>query len=67
MKLAKIKWENIFLIMYIPFCIYCLILHNTNGEFLWDMFLFEILIHSLLGGAFYTGAYGLRKEFVKEN
>ena len=61
MKLARIKWENIFLIMYIPVCIYCWVLHNKN-DFVWDLFLFEVLIHTLIGGANYIGIYGLRKD-----
>lgn len=66
MKIAQIKWENIVLCVLIPFCIYCIILHNTHGEFVWDMFFFEIIIYSLIIAMSYVSAYGLRKEFLSK-
>ena len=64
--MKRIKWENVLLVFLIPFCVYCIILHNTHNEFVWDLFLFEILIYSLIIGIAYIGAYGLRKELLKK-
>lgn len=63
MKLAHIKWENVILAIAIPYVLYCLIIHN-KADFLWDLFLFEILIHSLLTAMMYVGTYSLRQEFL---
>lgn len=64
--MKRIKWENILLVFFIPFCCYCIYLHNSKGEFVWDLFLFEILIYSLIIGMSYIAAYGIRKEFLEK-
>lgn len=57
MKMKKIKWENIFALVYIVYMIACIIKHQPT---LANMFL-ELCTYSLLGVMMYYIIYYLRK------
>ena len=65
MKLLKVKWENITLMIFGTFFIYCIVSHIIKNGFDMNMLMFEILLYGLVLGINYFAISNTRKLFLQ--
>nr|DAS12548.1 MAG TPA: hypothetical protein [Caudoviricetes sp.]DAS16956.1 MAG TPA: hypothetical protein [Caudoviricetes sp.] len=63
-KILKIKWENIFLIIFIPLDIFAMISHHQTQI---SLILAEMFIYLGMTLVIWYGIKGMRKEALYEN
>ena len=66
MKLLKIKWENIVLVIVGAFFMYCITSHIVRNGFNFNMLMFEIFLYGLVLTINYYAIANIRKDFLKK-
>lgn len=66
MKLLKIKWENITLMIFGAFFMFCIVSHIIRNGFDMNMLMFEIMLYGLVLTINYVAIANTRKLYLKK-
>ena len=64
--MLRIKWENITLIIFGSFFMYCIVEHIIRNGFDMNMLMFEFVLYGLVLAINYTAIANTRKLFLKK-